>query len=152
MQHAEEMKHEFVRDKKGETKIFGYKEILRLRNFYLIEDWCNTIWEVSELNQVLQDGNIDLKRADEAVTAVVEMPEEWCAIPFGYATTDCRHFWFLRVSMYTHTHTEQVEEYGGGGQSKFICVVLCYVFVYVLLCGLLYFLWKLENNWFQFTL
>jgi len=54
----------------GEKKLF-------LRNFYLIEDWCNSVWGLSGLNQVLQDGNIDLKRVDEKVTAVVEISEEW---------------------------------------------------------------------------
>ena len=38
VQHVEEMKHEFARDKKGGTKILAYKEKLHLRNFYLIED------------------------------------------------------------------------------------------------------------------
>jgi hypothetical protein len=31
---------------------------------------------VSELNQILQDGTIDLKRVDEKVTAVAEISEE----------------------------------------------------------------------------
>jgi hypothetical protein len=38
VQHTEEMKHEFARDKKGETKILAYREKLYVRNFYLIED------------------------------------------------------------------------------------------------------------------
>jgi len=38
LQHTEELKHEFARDKEGETKILTCKEKLCLRNFYLIED------------------------------------------------------------------------------------------------------------------
>jgi hypothetical protein len=38
VQRIEELKHEFARDKKGETKILAYGEKLYLRNFYLPED------------------------------------------------------------------------------------------------------------------
>jgi hypothetical protein len=60
----------------------AYGEKLYLRNFYLPEDWFKSVWEVSELNQVFQDGNIDLKRVDEKVTAVLEISEEWWDILF----------------------------------------------------------------------